>query len=266
MATKSKVISANSLFHFTSKIEYLLNILSNGIHPRFCIEDIRAFTPETIGLKEVAQPMSCFCDIPLSSIHEHVSKYGNFGIGFTKEWGMKKGISPVMYVYPHSVSSDLVRLVLFKAFLTQMDDKTYDEVIGPMHALKNYFKVSTGQMFNNGEFSGKEFNFYDEREWRFVPVNQITRLALREKSARVFLTKEEFINPEVKEYHNLLMADNCSLTFTPEDIKYIFVSTENDVVKVIDYLESDYLKRYPKMDVRLLFNKIISLEKMLSDV
>lgn len=266
MTIKSKVISANSLFHFTPKLDYLFSILDNGIHPRFCLEDVSPFTPETMAIKEVAQPMACFCDIPLSSIHEHIGKYGQFGIGFTKEWGMKNGISPVMYVYPHAVSSDLVRLIFFKAFLTQMKDDIYDEVIGPIHALKNYFKVSKGKMFKEGKFTGQEYNFYDEREWRFVPVGQLTELGNREKSARVFLTKEEFLNADMKEYHNMLMADNCTLKFSPDDIRYIFVETENDVIKIIDYLEKEYIKKYPKSDVRLLFNKIISLEKMLSDV
>lgn len=262
----SKIISANSLFHFTPKLEYLFSILNNGIHPRFCLEDISPFTPETMELKEVAQPMACFCDIPLSSINEHIGKYGEFGIGFTKEWGMKNGVSPVMYVYPHAVSSDLVRLILFKAFFVQMKEETYNAVIGPIHALKNYFKVSKGKMFKDGEFSGQDYNFYDEREWRYVPVGQITDLGNREKSTRVFLTKEEFLNDNVKEYHNLLMADNCALKFSPDDIRYIFVSTEVDVVKVIDFLESEYIKKHPNLDVRLLFNKIISLEKMLSDI
>lgn len=266
MKPKSKVLSANSLFHFTPKMEYLISILDNGIHPRYCLEDISPFTPETIGLKEVAQPMACFCDIPISGIHHHVHKYGEYGIGLKKDWGMRKGISPVMYVYPHAVSSDLVRLVFYKAWLESMKTEAYNNVIGPLHALKNYFKVSEGQMFINGEFSDEHYNFYDEREWRYVPVGKLAELGSNDKSARAFLIKDEFINSDVKEYHNLLIADHCTLYFEPNDIKYLFVSKESEIIMLIEYLENDFIKRYPKNDIRLLLNKIISVEKLLEDV
>ena len=54
-------ISSNSLFHFTSKRDYLINILKNEFIPRYVLEEI----PLSKHLKrpkiESAIPMVCFC-------------------------------------------------------------------------------------------------------------------------------------------------------------------------------------------------------------
>ena len=39
-------IKSNSLFHFTPKEEYLLDILENGFWPRYCSEDIEWLIPK----------------------------------------------------------------------------------------------------------------------------------------------------------------------------------------------------------------------------
>src|ERR1017187_10890632 len=49
-------------------------------------------------IKEYALPMTCFCDIPLSQIADHISFYGDYGIGMSKKWGLTKGLNPILYV------------------------------------------------------------------------------------------------------------------------------------------------------------------------
>src|ERR1019366_7648127 len=43
----------------------------------------------------------CFCDIPLGDLDLHMRKYSRFGIAFRKEFLLKKGATPVMYVPGH---------------------------------------------------------------------------------------------------------------------------------------------------------------------
>ncbi len=100
-------ISANALFHFTNSYERLISILSNNFYPRYCIEDMSIIVDdyEDFRYNEVAIPMVCFCDIPLSQITNHTSVYGNYGIGLTKEWGINKGLNPIMYSLNNSIAT-----------------------------------------------------------------------------------------------------------------------------------------------------------------
>lgn len=42
--------------------------------------------------------MVCFCDIPLEAMQIHCSKYGRFGLAFSKHFLIRQGACPVMYV------------------------------------------------------------------------------------------------------------------------------------------------------------------------
>src|SRR5229473_2461542 len=94
----SRGLSANTLFHFTSSLDNLINILTNEFHPNFCLENLSTLLKDPI--LEMAIPMLSFCDIPLSQTGFHLSVYGDYGIGLTKSWGKQNGISPVLYTYP----------------------------------------------------------------------------------------------------------------------------------------------------------------------
>ena len=84
-------IQADTLFTFTSHLEYLIPIIKLAmISPRYCEEDIRYL--KVRGIKRIAYPMKCFCDINLHRLEEHLMWYGYYGLAFSKEWGMKNKI------------------------------------------------------------------------------------------------------------------------------------------------------------------------------
>ncbi|WP_115373813.1 abortive infection system antitoxin AbiGi family protein [Adhaeribacter pallidiroseus] len=100
-------LSANTLFHFTSNIDYLIGILVNGFLPRYSLEDFTFAYPESRnpGIKhpfKIGVPMTCFCDIRLTQTKNHSATYGKFVIGMQKEWGIKNRITPVTYFHPYS--------------------------------------------------------------------------------------------------------------------------------------------------------------------
>ena len=87
-------LSSNTLFHFTNSLDVLYKILEEGFWPRYCKET--GWLGDGDPLFAVA--MVSFCDIPLSQIHQHISYYGNYGIGVSKEWAITQRVDPVYYI------------------------------------------------------------------------------------------------------------------------------------------------------------------------
>ena len=170
-----ETLSSNTLFHFTSKREYLESIIDNGFHPRYCTEDFSAFAP-ALGQEsktfDYAVPMVCFCDIPLSKVKEHISVYKGYGIGCSKAWGIDKGITPLIYVKPTSETAIGIRNALVS--LRQLSTISTENIpkIGTIRKslmrLMKYVKPYEGR-FEHGGLTFENKRFYDEREWRYIP-------------------------------------------------------------------------------------------------
>ena len=62
--------SANVLFNFMKKIDYLMDLVSKKYIPaRYCEENIEYL--DISGVKQIILPMRCFCDIKLGNISTH---------------------------------------------------------------------------------------------------------------------------------------------------------------------------------------------------
>src|SRR5688572_32225145 len=94
-------ISSNTLFHFTDTRDHLVSILTNEFRPHYCLEDLSVLgglPPETAG-NVIGIPIVCFCDIPLSQATEHMRVNGRYALGLRKDWGMRQGLTPVLYAH-----------------------------------------------------------------------------------------------------------------------------------------------------------------------
>ena len=60
------------LFHFTSRCDILMSILSGGFRPSMAREKIESTKKD----KEFAVPMVSFCDLRLSELKLHMDSYG----------------------------------------------------------------------------------------------------------------------------------------------------------------------------------------------
>lgn len=91
-------ISANTLFHFTNSISNLESILTFTFYQRYCLEHYSSFYNGNINNNIVYIPMVSFCDIPLTQISEHSTRYGQYAIGLSKNWASKNLINPLFYL------------------------------------------------------------------------------------------------------------------------------------------------------------------------
>lgn len=204
-------ISSNTLFQFTKSIDTLEAILkSKGFWPRYCIE---------FGWKqEFAVPMCCFCDTPLAAIKPHMDFYGHYGIGMSKEWAIKKGISPVMYHIKESKMATNIRKIVNGI---GKDDKetSYKQI-----ALMKLYKGVNYRKDKNGDYQQKkDYLYYDEREWRYIPeLENYKDLVVKVND------REEFERNRVVNLNAQTLNKLCA--FSADDIKYLFVEDEIDTL------------------------------------
>lgn len=237
---------SNNLFHFTKNIDFLTNILSQGLYPRYCLEDTSWF-----GLDfHIAYPMVCFCDIPLSRINEHTEFYGSYGIGLSKEWGLKNNLNPVIYCSEKSNVADVAEFL----FIKNTEDETEEQKElreSKFWKLTKLIKPLNGKMFIKGNMVDKDF--YQESEWRFTPNEKIGETVIFHED---FESEKELKNKE---------AARFKLQFSPMDIRYIFVKEDIDIPVIVDFINNN-LGQYPLNDLKILNSRIISLQTVESDL
>jgi hypothetical protein len=210
-------LSANTLFNFTKKFEYLISKIENKFKPRLVWENYKP-----IGIKvKIAIPMVCFCDIRLSDISAHTAEYGDYGIGLTKEWGIENKLNPVMYI----TSENSYFVFLFKQLVKDIP-KTTSEINKEIMNLCSFFKPYSG--YQNKKFR----NFYNEREWRYVPTNiDIDKYAL---------VKEDFTQQQKEEENNEKLFKETNLDFLFEDIKYIILKEKSEKEEVANKIANTF--------------------------
>jgi len=256
-------ISSNVLFHFTSSLDNLINILRKDFSPRYCPE-YDPYESTFAHLKkeppELARPMVCFCDLPLFLIKEHLNRYGPYGIGLTKEWGMKNGITPVLYVHDWSETlKPLERIRSLGGWQQGGPDAEMESIQGNAESAANwimsYAKAYEGPAWRNDEYL-ENVRFYDEREWRFTPA---------------------FLSPGIDLPHwiqytvgkdlsraNLMMEKLCTLGFLPSNIQYIILGKESEILPFIPVL-ADIKSKFGPDQVSIVTTKIITAKRIQED-
>ncbi|SFU26698.1 abortive infection system antitoxin AbiGi family protein [Paraburkholderia aspalathi] len=242
---------SNTLFHFTKSQETLKLILLNGFWPRYCLEHI-----SWLGLDDhdyIAFPMTCFCDIPLSRISEHVGFYGQFGIGVTRQWAEMNNLNPVIYVAGENGITASFRDLMLQGEQHSSEDLQKEAKIS-LRYIFAHAKPTVGNMVIDGEPIEK--HFYQESEWRHVP---------KSSNINEYLIKSNFEDKNKLFKANNKTKENCMLEFGPRDIRYIFVKSDSDIPEIINFIQKD-LDRHPLNDLKILMSRVVSLESMSDDL
>lgn len=231
-------LSGSVLFTFTPKIEYMADMLANGIYPRYVYERLPG------SKKYYIAPMKCFCDIPLGKVKNHMEKYGYYGIGLKKSFLLKHRVTPVIYIHKNSKSffgnREMKRL------------KTEDAPFLPL--LKRYY--GDDYYFKDGENTPvrKRVNFYNEREWRFIPRS------LNLKS----IQKIDTIQEGVKLVADLNLENpyhDESIILSSEVIEYVIIRKKKELDDFIGQLT----KIYRDGELQRILTKIIIADQILKD-
>lgn len=241
-------LSANTLFHFTDKKDNLIGILINEFYPRYSLENWEPVH----GLEyEVAIPMVCFCDIPLSQIYNHTEFYGRYAIGLRKDWGIRNKINPVIYTYKGSSSATCLSNIINKVF---EDGSDLDDYINFLSFTKPY----EGKLWQDCMYRDEIIKSYDEREWRYIP-----KVDFKKDGINKLIGKNDFLDKSyLYDMHKKL--ESKKLSFEPNDIKYIIVENESEIYDMATEIRN-IKNKFPYKDVEILITRIISMEHVKED-
>lgn len=253
-------ISSNALFHFTTKAEYLIGILRETFIPRYSYEETKLdISAAASGVKKGAIPMTCFCDISLSQIQNHIKTYGSYGIGMTKEWGVRKKLNPIIYINEGSaLANHYLSLVnnIRDSLVKDCPEGVLKLAINNLE-ISNYLKPYSGDFLRNGK-TIKKVKFYNEREWRYIPEIR------GDKDIMSVLDKKEFDNELLLAGENNKLR-KFSLDFEPNDIKYIFVKDESEIHAMIKALRQIKGSRFDAETIDILSTKILTTKQIDED-
>ncbi|QIP16847.1 hypothetical protein G8759_31500 [Spirosoma aureum] len=305
------IITAKTLFHFTQK-DALINILGTGFRPTYCTE----FGLENMedALKEMMIPMVCFCDLPLSKLDKHINgysweyngtthqskQYGSYGLGMSKEWGIRRRLNPVTYVNPGSFllefagnsANELNRL--YNEYEDRWEKDPTDEHIKnyynyplargismgvpPMpHNYQTFFKLQVA-LLNSLATLGymKPYQnattgqvYYDEREWRVtVPhtrryMGGVPSLVKMGDQFVPLIGHKEGKVYDIDEFKKNI-ADYYMFEFNADDIKYIIVKDDSDIEDVIKRLH-ELPNKYSSEAIHLLTTRILTCKQLRED-
>jgi hypothetical protein len=216
-------ISANALFHFTDRFDYLTGLLGGEIYPRYCLEKFSFLSDK---FREVGIPMFCFSDIPLSQIRgQKINEKRKFAIGMSKSWAKKKenGVTPVLYTYAESRTADVIKNE--KAWAKEQlkiedrDELSAEDIHKILYhtPLISYLKPISKSDSGRGSVN---VSCYDEREWRYVP--KMDEDYKDDGSKLNFLTASVFKDKASNEKYQKL-AKEKKIMYTSSDVRYIII-------------------------------------------
>lgn len=186
----------------------------------------------------VVSNITCYCDIPLDALGLHIEKYGCFGLSLKKDYLIKYGARPVLYVpmssndwsspYGHNLLRDIEGVV--EGFMAQLYDERVEqltthsrsltrvpatprEAIGALHSVLLKDFLAYIKPYNSDLPTTHSDYFYAEREWRrigsmmFEPSDVQTIVVLAGFESRLreampnFSGKVHVIPPAIEDIH-----------------------------------------------------------------
>lgn len=251
-------LSSDTLFHFTSSIENLRSILEHEFRPSYCLEEFSFLDPgrSSDGVR-FAIPMVSFCDIPLSQVRSHMGVYGAYGVGLAKVWGMRAGVSPVLYTYRGSPLPTAMNTSLMWTPGNGEDGDDYGGLWDSLFHITCFMKPYEGS-FSRGGRRFDKVRFYDEREWRYVVP--------QEDSPNPYgLDAEAYADLHKRSAANDRLRADCRLPFEPSDITYIIVAAEAEILPMIREIERLKSPKYSPDQIKILSSRIVSAERIAGD-
>jgi len=214
-------MSKQLIIHATSSLGVLKSILrSSSLRLSYCKEDFR-MGPRSVS--SAAHPMVCFCQYDADELARKTITYGSYGIAFSTDWALRKGISPVLYVDGNSLAAKGLATLL-KA----RRNRASSTLPGRLRLAIIEIKCFTKNVRGYNEYLGRrDFDFSQENEWRYVPRKSDIGGNLISQNRRAYLKNPDRHNAKLLPY---------PLKFRASDIEVIFVAERPEIADISDEL------------------------------
>ncbi len=150
-------VSSPNLYHYTKKFSNLDNIIRGKCFELHYVLETFFFIAPNLQYRI---PMVCFTDLPQGTRARHRKRYGDYGIVLKKEWAKNQGVCPVIYC---RTDGNLTNII--KAICKNSSPKLQIKILSYCKPYYAHFYDS-----KTSKWSGENIRFYDEREWRYVPL------------------------------------------------------------------------------------------------
>jgi hypothetical protein len=133
-------------------LERLIDCYQNGLFAKRTDEDVL----RGMMIKDIVR--LCFTEIRLSQVETHAKRYGNLGIGFSRDFIMNKGGRPVIYIpFEPKEDGSLLEVSIKNAYNNSKENKELRE---SMKWIISHIKRMSNE-------KGKDY-YFEEMEWRLV--------------------------------------------------------------------------------------------------
>lgn len=226
-------IQPDTLFTFTTEFKWLISMLKNKmISPRYCSEDIEYLKID--GIKKMAYPMRCFCDISLRKLDYHMSWYGNYGIAFEKSWGMQNDIQPVHYLNENSTLRKDISDAFQRILRAEAKEETETQIMLKDYLIHEliFYKPYQGDFVNRNTNEKSKKCFCDECEWRYVP--DVRKIGLQQAIPDYEIPNTGLLTT----YSNSMDGvAEVSLCFDYKEIKHIIIPTLDEYRQLVENID-----------------------------
>lgn len=267
------MLENDSISHHTSGVPSLSNILRmEAFKVQYCTEKIYVNKHTSLYM---AIPMVSFADIRPSDYVQSFWKpkgngqgfnlgyYGDYAIGLSKDWAVRKNIIPILYVpKPKDSGKALSKnnpIACLSSFASKnLQSEQLGQIIENIPPIASYCKhyvgvLEQGERDEDGKIitSGikkVEYSFHLEQEWRYVspdiPVRWNFYKSMKDADYEKGRKKKEESNKAISE---LLDFDLW------EDVTYIIVKSNNACSKILALLDEKYQEKRRDKSITLKY-------------
>ncbi|MEX0314635.1 MAG: abortive infection system antitoxin AbiGi family protein, partial [Allomuricauda sp.] len=126
----------DNLLHITKDLSTVKNIVTQGFKASYAVENL--------GGRKILIPMVSFSNLLFRDIgEEEVVDYGNYGVVINREFAVRNGLNPVIYIYENSIVDKSITNLLNLSLVPQTIDVLKDISKG-----KGFTKITDYIKFN----------------------------------------------------------------------------------------------------------------------